>query len=70
MHAAGKRSVVYTVRAEELKRNDFGQPVQLTSAREDEVNWRYSSAGSVLTESFAWEAVKELESVKLKNLRC
>jgi hypothetical protein len=51
-HAAERRGVVYAVRAEELKRNELGQPVQLTSAREAEKKWRYSSADSELTESF------------------
>jgi hypothetical protein len=39
-----KRGVVYAVRAEELNRRELGQPVQLSSAREAEKRWRFSSA--------------------------
>jgi hypothetical protein len=65
-HAEGKRGIVYAVHAEEVKRSELVQSVQLTCTR-----WRSSSADSELTESFAREAVKiELERVKLKNFCC
>jgi hypothetical protein len=40
-HATGKKGVAYAVRAEELKRRELGQPVQLSFTREAEERRRY-----------------------------
>jgi hypothetical protein len=48
-----------------------GATSQLSSTREAEKRWRYSSVDSEITESSVRYAVKiEPESVKLKNLHC
>jgi hypothetical protein len=50
----GKRGVVYAVHAEELKKSDLGQPVQLI------VGKSFSQEAVNI----------ELEYIKLKNLHC